>query len=222
MLSLSKYIDHTLLKPTASASDIQILCDEAIQNNFFAVCVNGCYVSLCKILLASTNIHIASVIGFPLGASSTLSKVQEAIYATKDGADEIDMVLNIAWLKDKKYALVKDEIAAVKNAIGNKILKVIIETCYLTDDEKKRATELIMEANADFVKTSTGFGTNGATLEDVALIKSITNNTIQIKASGGIRDAETALKYIELGVTRIGTSNGIQIVNGQISINSSY
>lgn len=222
MLSLSKYIDHTLLKPTASASDIQILCDEAIQNNFFAVCVNGCYVSLCKILLASTNIQIASVIGFPLGASSTLSKVQEAIYATKDGADEIDMVLNIAWLKDKKYALVKDEIAAVKNAIGNKILKVIIETCYLTDDEKKRATELIMEANADFVKTSTGFGTNGATLEDVALIKSITNNTIQIKASGGIRDAETALKYIELGVTRIGTSNGIQIVNGQISINSSY
>lgn len=222
MLPLSKYIDHTLLKPTASESDIQVLCNEAIQNNFFAVCVNGCYVDLCKMLLATSNIQIASVIGFPLGAAATISKVQEAKCATQDGADEIDMVLNIAWLKDKKYTLVKDEIAAVKNAIGNKILKVIIETCYLTNDEKQRATELIIEAKADFVKTSTGFGTNGATLEDVALIKSITQNSIQIKASGGIRDAETALKYIELGVTRIGTSNGVQIVNGQISTNQSY
>ena len=152
----------------------------------------------------------------------TFSKINEAAEAVRNGADEIDMVINIGFLKDLKYELVEDEIRQIKQAIGNKVLKVIIETCYLTDDEKKMATLLVVNAGADFVKTSTGFGTGGATLEDIELMKSVTQNKIQIKASGGIRDYETAKKYIEAGVTRIGTSNGIQIVTGQKGSEQTY
>lgn len=219
-MNLSKYIDHTLLKPTATESDIIQLCREAVEYNFYAVCVNSCYVKLCSDALHASkknnnaSIQIASVVGFPLGAMDTLSKIKEAEYAIKNGAAEIDMVINIGFLKDKKYDLVEQEIRQIKQAIGNAILKVIIETCYLTDEEKKIATQLTVNAGADFVKTSTGFGTSGATIDDIQLMKSITQNKIQIKASGGIRDYETAIKYIDLGVTRIGTSNGIQIVTG--------
>lgn len=223
-MNLSKYIDHTLLKPTATESDIIQLCKEAVEYNFYAVCVNSCYVALCKDVLhalkknnkdaSNASIQIASVVGFPLGAMDTLSKIKEAEIAIKNGAAEIDMVINIGFLKDKKYDLVEQEIRQIKQAIGNAILKVIIETCYLTDEEKKIATQLTVNTGADFVKTSTGFGTGGATIEDIQLMKSITQNKIQIKASGGIRDYETAIKYIDLGVTRIGTSNGIQIVTG--------
>jgi len=221
-MNLSKYIDHTLLKATATEADIIQLCKEAIKYKFYAVCVNSCYVELCKETLNNSAVKIAAVIGFPLGAMDTLSKINEAKGALIGGADEIDMVINIGFLKDKKYDLIENEIKRIRKIIGNKTLKVIIETCYLTDEEKKTATQLTINAKADFVKTSTGFGTGGATLEDVKLIRSITQNKIQIKASGGIRDRETALKYIELGATRIGTSNGIEIVKKQLSNQDNY
>ena len=221
-MTLSKYIDHTLLKATATENDIIQLCNEAKEYHFYAVCVNGCYVSLCRDTLHGSEIKIASVIGFPLGAMDTVSKITEAKNAIKNGADEIDMVINIGFLKTQQYDLVENEIRQIKHAVGSKILKVIIETCYLTDDEKRIATMIVVNAGADFVKTSTGFGPGGATLEDVTIMKSITQNKIQIKASGGIRDFETAKKYIDLGVTRIGTSNGIQIVTGQKGNEQTY
>ncbi len=221
-MNLSKYIDHTLLKAIASENDIIQLCKEAIEYNFQAVCVNSCYVELCKKTLTDSTIKIAAVVGFPLGAMDTLSKINEAENAINNGADEIDMVINIGFLKDRKVDLVENEIRLIKKAIGNNILKVIIETCYLTDEEKNIATQLTVNAGADFVKTSTGFGTGGATLEDIALMKSITQNKIKIKASGGIRDFETAIQYINLGIDRIGTSNGIQIVTGQKGNEQTY
>lgn len=221
-MKISKYIDHTLLKATATENEIIQLCNEAVGYNFYAVCVNSSYVSLCKETLNGTLVKIASVIGFPLGAMDYLSKIKETEIAVNNGANEIDMVMNIGFFKDQKYHLVENEIRQIKQAAGNKILKVIIETCYLSDDEKKMATMLVVNAGADFVKTSTGFGSGGATFTDIELIKSITQNKIQIKASGGIRDFETAIKYIESGVTRIGTSNGIHIVTGQKGKEQSY
>lgn len=221
-MKLSKYIDHTLLKATATESDITQLCKEAKKYKFYAVCVNSCYVELCKSLLQNSTVKIACVVGFPLGAMDTLAKINETRGALILGADEFDMVINIGFLKDKKYNLVEDEIKKIKKIVGNKVLKVIIETCYLTDEEIKIATELTVNAGADFVKTSTGFGTAGATIEDIELMKNITQNKIQIKASGGIRDYETAIKYIEKGVTRIGTSNGIQIVTGEKGNEQNY
>ncbi|HRH57869.1 MAG TPA: deoxyribose-phosphate aldolase [Chitinophagales bacterium] len=221
-MTLSKYIDHTLLKATATENDIIQLCNEAIEYHFYAVCVNSCYVPLCRDTLHGSEIKIASVIGFPLGAMDIASKITEAKNVVRNGADEIDMVINIGFLKNQQYDLVENEIRQIKSEIGTKILKVIIETCYLTDDEKRIATMIVLNAGADFVKTSTGFGTGGATLEDVELMKSVTQNKIQIKASGGIRDFETAKKYIDLGVTRIGTSNGIQIVTGQKGNEQTY
>ena len=221
-MNLSQYIDHTLLKATVSENDILQLCNEAKEHHFYAVCVNSCYVAFCKNELQNSDVKIASVIGFPLGAMDIVSKIKEAEVAISNGADEIDMVINIGFLKDQKYDLVETEIRQIKEAVGSKILKVIIETCYLTDDEKKLATMLVVNAGADFVKTSTGFGTGGATLEDIAIMKSVAQHKIQIKASGGIRDYETAIKYIDLGVTRIGTSNGIQIVTKQKSSEQSY
>lgn len=216
-LALNQYIDHTLLKATATQQDIEILCAEAIKYNFFAVCVNSSYVSLCKKLLYNTPIKIAAVIGFPLGAMMSEAKEYEAERAVADGADEIDMVIHIGMLKGGNLDYVRNEIATIKKAIGNKILKVIIETCYLTLDEKTQAIRMCVEANADFVKTSTGFGSGGATIEDVRLMKEIGGSKIKIKASGGIKDAATATQYIEEGVSRIGTSAGIEILNGEIS-----
>jgi deoxyribose-phosphate aldolase len=221
-MHISSYIDHTFLKATATGDDIRELCAEAVLYNFYAVCVNSSYVKLCHELLNSSNTRIASVTGFPLGAMDTLSKIHEAEHAIKHGAHEIDMVINLGFLKSGRYQDVEHEIRQIKQAIGGNILKVIIETCYLTEDEKRAATELPVNAGADFVKTSTGFGTGGATTEDIALMKSVTQDKIQIKASGGIRDYETAKRYIELGVTRIGTSNGIQIVTGEKSGDENY
>lgn len=221
-MNLSKYIDHTLLKATATEADIMQLCKEAIEYKFYAVCVNSCYVDLCNTLLHKSTVKIASVVGFPLGAMDILAKTAEARSAVLSGANEIDMVINIGFLKAGKYDLVEDEIKRIKRVVGKNVLKVIVETCYLTDEEKKIATQLTVNANADFVKTSTGFGTGGATLEDIALMKSITQNKIKIKASGGIRDYATAMQYIELGVSRIGTSNGIQIVSHQTGNEQDY
>ena len=212
-LQLENFIDHTLLKPTATSSDILQLCKEAEEHQFFAVCVNSCYVQLAVSALKNSKVKVAATVGFPLGAASTASKIAEAEKCVAEGAEEIDMVLNIGFLKDKKFSEVEKEISAIKEVIGDTILKVILETCYLSDEEISKACRLAENAKADFVKTSTGFGTAGATLEHVRLMKNSVSDKVKIKASGGIRDRETALKYIDLGVSRIGTSSGIQIVS---------
>ena len=211
-MGLNKYIDHTILKATASSSDVQKLCEEAIEHEFYSVCVNGCYVADAKHLLQGTDVKIAAVVGFPLGAMTTAAKVFEAKEAIENGASEIDMVINVAKLKDGEFEYVENEIRQIKEAIGDNVLKVIIETCYLTDEEKVKACELSLVAKADFVKTSTGFGTGGATYEDVKLMKSVVGDNAKVKASGGVRDKETAQKYVELGAERLGTSSGIDIV----------
>ena len=211
-MGLNKYIDHTILKATASSADVQKLCAEAIEYEFYSVCVNGCYVADAKHLLQGTDVKVAAVVGFPLGAMTTAAKVFEAKEAVENGASEIDMVINVAKLKDGEFDYVENEIRQIKEAIGDNVLKVIIETCYLTDEEKVKACELSLVAKADFVKTSTGFGTGGATYEDVKLMKSVVGDNAKVKASGGVRDKETAQKYVDLGVERLGTSSGIEIV----------
>ena len=211
-MGLNKYIDHTILKATASNADVQKLCEEAIEHEFYSVCVNGCYVVDAKHLLQGTDVKIAAVVGFPLGAMTTAAKIFEAKEAVENGASEIDMVINVAKLKDGEFEYVENEIRQIKEAIGDNVLKVIIETCYLTDEEKVKACELSLAAKADFVKTSTGFGTDGATYEDVKLMKSVVGDNAKVKASGGVRDKETAQKYIDLGAERLGTSSGIDIV----------
>ena len=211
-MGLNKYIDHTILKATASSADVQKLCEEAIEHEFYSVCVNGCYVADAKHLLQGTDVKVAAVVGFPLGAMTTASKVFEAKEAIENGASEIDMVINVAKLKDGEFDYVENEIRLIKEAIGNSVLKVIIETCYLTDEEKVKACELSLVAKADYVKTSTGFGTGGATYEDVKLMKSVVGDNAKVKASGGVRDKETAQKYVDLGAERLGTSSGIEIV----------
>ena len=210
--SLNKYIDHTILKATASQKDIEKLCAEATEHKFYSVCVNGCYVKDAKKYLEGTDVKVAAVVGFPLGAMTTAAKVFEAKEAIENGASEIDMVINVAKLQDGEYGYVEEEIRQIKEAIGKNVLKVIIETCYLSDEEKVKACELSLKAKADFVKTSTGFGTGGATFEDVKLMKSVVGNNAKVKASGGVKDKETAEKYVELGAERLGTSSGIEII----------
>ena len=211
-MQLNRYIDHTLLKATATPEDIINLCNEAKEHNFYAVCVNNCYVSSAAEKLKNSDVKVASVVGFPLGASSRHAKVFEAEQAITDGADEIDMVLNIGLLKAEKLSEVQDEIAAVKKAIGHRTLKVILETCYLTDAQIRTACQISKRAGANFVKTSTGFGTGGATEQEVQIIIDEVGKSLKIKASGGIKDAATVKKYIAMGVSRIGTSSGIEIV----------
>ena len=215
---IAKYIDHTNLKPYATKEDIIKLCDEAIKYNFYAVCVNPYRVKLAKDHLGEKNaeVKVASVFGFPLGATPTEVKVFEAKKALEDGADELDMVINIGALKDKDYEYVKRDIEEVVKVAHEKnaIVKVIIETCYLTEEEKVKACELAKEAGADFVKTSTGFGTRGATVEDVRLMREVVGPEMGVKAAGGIRTYEQALAMIEAGATRIGTSSGVKIVEG--------
>ena len=214
---MNTYIDHTLLKATATKADILKLCEEAKQYRFYSVCVNSCYVALAKEQLKNTDIKVCSVIGFPLGAMLTEAKVAETKAAIKDGADEIDMVINVGLLKSKDFDAVWKDIEAVKSCMTNQILKVILETCYLEELEIIKASELAIQSGADFIKTSTGFGSGGATLQDVKLMKSVCKMCIKIKASGGIKDTKTALEFINLGVDRIGTSSGIAIVEGTIS-----
>lgn len=214
-MQLNQFIDHTLLKPTATPKDIESLCKEAIAHQFIAVCIPPSYLKNAKSVLKDANVKLATVIGFPLGAMTTEAKIFEAKDAVANGADEIDMVINIGMLKSGEAKYIEKEIAEIKKAIGSKILKVIIETCYLTNTEKEAACKAALNANADFVKTSTGFGTAGATFEDVKLMKKIAGDKMQIKASGGIKDRETAIKYIELGVSRLGTSSGIKLVTSE-------
>ena len=211
-MQLNQYIDHTLLKPTATPGDIEKLCKEAVDHQFYAICVSPSYIQLAKSALEGSAVKIAAVIGFPLGAMTTKAKVFEAKDAIELGADEIDMVINIGMLRAEKIDYIENEITEIKKAIGSKVLKVIIETCFLTDAEKKVACRAALKAKADFVKTSTGFGSGGGTFEDVKLMKEIAGDKMQIKASGGIKDRETAIKYIELGVSRLGTSSGIKLL----------
>ena len=221
-MKINKYIDHTLLKATATQSEIINLCNEAKKYNFYAVCVNGCYVELAASELKNTDVKVAAVIGFPLGAMTTEAKVFEAKDCIKKGASEIDMVINIGKVIESDFEYVEKEITLIKNAIGNNILKVIFENCYLTKEQIKLASELAVNAGADFVKTSTGFATGGATFEDVAIMDSVVDGKAQIKAAGGIRDIETALQYIEKGVTRLGTSSGVSLVTKGISDKNQY
>ena len=214
-MKLNQYIDHTVLKATTTSSEVIELCAEAKAHEFFSVCINSVWVPLAKSLLSGSPVKVCSVVGFPLGAMSAAAKVFEAKTAVADGADEIDMVINVGLLKEGKADAVRDEIRAIKQAIGSRVLKVIIETCYLTDAEKKLACQLSVEAGADFVKTSTGFGSGGATVEDVQLMLDTVAGKAKVKASGGVRDAAAAKQYVEMGVMRLGTSNGIKIVSGE-------
>lgn len=214
MIHLEKYIDHTLLKPTATVNEIEKLCQEAMEYQFFSVCVNSGYVPLAKQILKATDVKVCSVVGFPLGAMSTFAKIYETTQALQDGADEIDMVMNVGYFLSGQTDKVLEEIALIKRETDKKILKVILETCFLNDEQKKLACQICVDAGADFVKTSTGFGSGGATPEDVILMRDTVAGKAKVKASGGIRDQKTALEYIALGVERIGTSNGIAIVKG--------
>ena len=213
--AINKFIDHTLLKPTATATDIKNLCKEAIDNDFFAVCVNSCYVELAKKELKNSGVKVCSVVGFPLGAMHVDAKAFEAKLAVDNGADEVDMVINLGLIKSQNWEMVQKDIEMVKNTIGDHVLKVILETSYLNEEEITKVCEIAVLAQADYLKTSTGFASSGATEEDVRLMKKAVNNQAKIKASGGIRDLSTALIFIKLGVTRIGTSSGVKIINQQ-------
>ena len=212
-MSLNKYIDHTILKANATRAQVEKLCDEAAEHGFASVCVNSCWVPLCAERLAGTGVNVCTVIGFPLGAMSTAGKAAEAAAAVADGADELDMVINVGWLVAGEDDLVRDDIAVVVAAAKGRCVKVIIETCLLTDEQKVRACELSAEAGATFVKTSTGFSTGGATVHDVALMAKTVAGRCKVKASGGIHNAAEAQAMIDAGADRIGTSSGIAIVS---------
>ena len=211
---LAKMIDHTLLKPYASRKDIGKLCDEAKSNGFASVCINPAYVSLASKLLNGSTVKVCTVIGFPLGTNTSQVKAYEAQRAIIDGAEELDMVINIGALKSGDFPVVKEDIEAVLEVArrGNAILKVIIEACYLSNEEKVQICQLILDLGCDFVKTSTGFGDYGAKVEDVQLLRKIAGKKMGVKAAGGIRTYEDALKMINAGASRLGASSGIRIL----------
>jgi deoxyribose-phosphate aldolase len=219
---LAQYIDHTLLAADASREQIATLCREAQEHGFYSVCVNSGQVPYAASLLEGAAVKVCAVVGFPLGAGLSDTKAFEAKQAIAAGAGEIDMVLNIGWLKDGLFDEVRDDIAAVKDACGAVPLKVIFETCLLDDAQKTRAAEICRDLNVAFVKTSTGFSRSGATLEDVALMRNVVGQGVGVKASGGVRDYATAVAMIEAGATRLGTSSGIAIVSGATASGSGY
>jgi len=214
-VQLSHYIDHTLLKPDAQSSQIEKLCQEAQKHSFFSVCVNSSYARQCSAWLKGSSVKVCCVVGFPLGAMDTSSKAFETKTAISNGAQEIDMVIHIGALKEGRFDYVKNDIEEVVKAADGRIVKVIIETALLTDDEKVLACKAAMEAGAHFVKTSTGFSGGGATVEDVRLMKETVGNQLEVKASGGIKDAQQAQALIAAGATRLGTSSGIALTQGQ-------
>lgn len=212
---LAKLIDHTLLKPEATEAQIRQLCQEAKTHGFMSVCINPYWVPLCAELLAGSDVKVCTVIGFPLGANRTEIKAVEAEDAIDRGASEVDMVINIGALKSQQYDVVRNDIRAVVEAAGGRALvKVILETGLLTDEEKVKACQIAKEAGADFVKTSTGFGKGGATVEDIALMRRTVGPDMGVKASGGVRDYATTLAMVEAGATRIGASAGVAILSG--------
>lgn len=212
-LNIASFIDHTLLKPDATEAQVVQLCDEAKKYSFASVCVNPSFVPLCSRLLQGTPVMVCTVIGFPLGATTTETKVFETRQAIANGANEIDMVINVGALKSKDYSKVEDDIRAVVNACNGKTLKVILETALLNNEEKVKGCELSVKAGANFVKTSTGFGPGGATEEDIALMRNVVGPDLGVKASGGIRDTLTTLKMLRAGATRVGASASVAIVN---------
>lgn len=212
---MNKYIDHTLLKQNATQQQIITLCEEAKTYDFASVCVNPTWVKTCFEQLAGSDVKVCTVIGFPLGATTTAVKVFETKNAIENGATEIDMVINIGALKDKHMSLVTEDIRAVKAAAGKLIVKVIIETCLLSEEEKVLACKAALNAGADFVKTSTGFSTAGATVEDVRLMKSVVGSQAMVKAAGGVRTYDDLVAMIEAGADRIGTSAGVALLNKQ-------
>ena len=217
MGNLNKYVEHTLLKQDATKAELIKLFDEAKEYNFLGVCVNPCYVPLAKENLAGSDVKIVTVVGFPLGANTTETKIFETINAVRDGADEIDMVINVTKLKDRELDYIINEISGIKAACQGKALKVIIETDLLTKEEVKLASELCVKGGADFVKTSTGFvkGGVGAKVEDVEVMyNTVKDAGLQVKASGGVRDKEAAIAMIKAGAVRLGTSSGVKIVEG--------
>ncbi|MDK2934927.1 MAG: deoxyribose-phosphate aldolase [Clostridiales bacterium] len=215
MENLEKFIDHTVLKPDATEQQVIKACEEAKTYGFASVCVNPHFVSLVKEQLQGSNVKVCTVVGFPLGATTTKVKVFETKDALANGAQEIDMVINVGAIKDKKYDLVEEDIKAVVDACkGKAIVKVILETCLLTDEEKVTACEIARKAGADFVKTSTGFSTGGATVEDVKLMRKTVGADMGVKASGGVRTYQTAKEMIEAGASRIGCSASISILEG--------
>ena len=211
-MNYNKLIDYTLLKQDATPEQIMKLCFEAKEYDFMSVCVNPAYVPLAHELLKDSDVKVCTVIGFPLGMNLTKTKVEEAMLAVSQGADEVDMVINVGMLKSENDEYVENEIRLIKESINGKLLKVIIETCLLTDEEKVRACLAAKKAGADFVKTSTGFSTGGATVHDVALMRQTVGNEMGVKASGGVRTHEDLLAMVEAGANRIGTSNGTKII----------
>lgn len=218
MKDMAQYIDHTILNADATEAEVAKICEEAAEYNFKTVCIQPYWIPFVKEELKGTEVGITTVIGFPLGANATETKVFEAKQALKDGATEVDMVINIGALKSKDYDTVMKDIQAVVDAVaGNAVVKVIIETALLTKEEKIKASELSKKAGADFVKTSTGFSTGGATVEDIKLMRATVGPELGVKASGGVRSYEDAIAMIEAGATRIGASSGISIVKGEES-----
>ena len=215
-MKLNEMIDHTYLKAVGTKVEIDQLLDEAITYNFKSVCVNPTWVSYAAESLKKSEVLVCTVIGFPLGANTTKTKLYETEDAINHGADEIDMVINIGWVKSGQYTLVKDEIEKIKHVCGKRVLKVILETCYLTDEEIRLASEAAFNAGADFVKTSTGFGTSGATLQAVSIMSSVAKGR-GVKASGGVKTKEDVYQMIEAGATRIGTSSGVSLMHNETS-----
>ena len=211
-MKINKFIDHTVLSQDADEKKIDKLIAEAKEHDFASVCVNSCWTKKCAEALKDSDVNVCVVVGFPLGAMDTKSKAFETKTAIENGADEIDMVINVGWLKSGRYSDVEDDIREVKKACGDKHSKVIIECCLLTDEEKVMACKLSEKAGADFVKTSTGFSKSGATVEDVALMRKTVGDRLGVKAAGGIRDGKTAVAMIKAGASRLGCSAGIKII----------
>ena len=212
---MASYIDHTLLKPDASRDDILQICREAVKYRFASVCVNPSWIPLVSKQLKGTGVKTCSVISFPLGSETPEMKAMEASYVIGQGADEVDMVINIGRLKNKEYDAVREDIAAVKRAVGDKVLKVIIETCLLTDEEKEKMCDIVVEAGADFIKTSTGFSTAGATFHDIELFARCVRGRCKIKAAGGISTVEDMEKFLDLGADRLGTSRAVKLLTAE-------
>lgn len=211
-MNYNKMIDHTVLKADTPLETVKRICDEAMEYGFASVCINPCHVAYCADYLKDSNVNVCTVIGFPLGANTSAVKAFETKDAIANGADEIDMVMNIGALKDKNYDLVRDDVKAVVEAANGTLVKVILETCLLTEDEIKKACELCVETKADYVKTSTGFSTRGATIEDVRIMKEAVHGKAKVKAAGGVRTPEDMVKIVAAGADRIGTSAGCSLV----------
>ena len=211
-MNYNKMIDHTVLKADTPLETVKRICDEAMEYGFASVCINPCHVAYCADYLKDSDVNVCTVIGFPLGANTSAVKAFETKDAIANGADEIDMVMNIGALKDKNYDLVRDDVKAVVEAAKGTLVKVILETCLLTEDEIKKACELCVEAKADYVKTSTGFSTRGATIEDVRIMKEAVHGKAKVKAAGGVRTPEDMVKIVAAGADRIGTSAGCSLV----------